>query len=220
MWGGVSKGRRRFLSRVCPCRVWGTPILYNPDEAEQGKPLPCVRGSNPVQIRAGRPVSSLPRVRGPNGGDSVSAMKRGPFCTGEGDSRLSFNLLEGHAIQASCTLERFHVEKALPAAGSGRSLRRHKHSASVLSNAGAGVLKLQHCKMVRPCQSMWLFHLHSTAKIRPFSPVFPLAESMSKAFGWLFLWNSKEKKHQPFSMAQPILKFICSRSCRQLDTIY
>ena len=135
---GRAKGRRRFLSRACPCRVWGTPNPYNPDEAEQGKSLPCVRGSNPVQIRTGRPVSSLPRVRGPNGEDSVSAMKRGPFARERGP-RLSFNLLEGHAVQASCILDRFHVEKDLPAAGSGRSLRRHKHNASVLSNAGAGV---------------------------------------------------------------------------------
>ena len=34
-------------------------------------------------------------------------------------------------------LERFHAEKALPAAGSRRSLRRHKHSVFALFNAGA-----------------------------------------------------------------------------------
>ncbi|WP_308770890.1 hypothetical protein [uncultured Bilophila sp.] len=39
-----------------------------------------------------------------------------------------------------------------------------------------------------------------------FYPVFPLKESTAKAFGWLFLWNFKEKKHQPFSMAQPFKK--------------
>ena len=32
----------------------------------------------------------------------------------------------------------------------------------------------------------WLFHLHNMMKIRPFHPVFPLAESLAKAFGWLF----------------------------------
>ena len=40
---------------------------------------------------------------------------------------------------------------------------------------------------------MWLFHLHRTVNIQAFSPVFPLAESAAKAFGWLFLWSFKEK---------------------------
>ena len=40
---------------------------------------------------------------------------------------------------------------------------------------------------------MWLFHLHSTVKIQPFSPVFPLAGFTDKAFGWLSLWNFKER---------------------------
>ena len=53
------------------------------------------------------------------------------------------------------------------------------------------------------CHSLWLLCLHSVVKIQPFSPVFPLAGSTSKAFCRLFLWNFKEK-HQPFSMAQPI----------------
>jgi len=39
----------------------------------------------------------------------------------------------------------------------------------------------------------WLFHLYSTVKIQPFSPVFPLAESKAKAFCRLILWNFKEK---------------------------
>ncbi|WP_302551725.1 hypothetical protein [uncultured Bilophila sp.] len=30
-------------------------------------------------------------------------------------------------------------------------------------------------------------------KRQPFSPVFPLAESIAEAFFWLFLWNFKEK---------------------------
>ena len=55
------------------------------------------------------------------------------------------------------------------------------------------------------CHSVWLFHLHSTVKRQPFSPVFPLAESKVRAFCRLFLWNFK-KKHQPFSMAQPLKK--------------
>ena len=40
---------------------------------------------------------------------------------------------------------------------------------------------------------MWLFHLHSTLKIQPFSPVFPLAESTANTFCRLSLWNFKEK---------------------------
>ena len=32
----------------------------------------------------------------------------------------------------------------------------------------------------------WLFHLHNMMKIRPLHPVFPLAEFLAKAFGWLF----------------------------------
>ena len=32
----------------------------------------------------------------------------------------------------------------------------------------------------------WLFHLHNMMKIWPLHPVFPLAESLAKAFGWLF----------------------------------
>ena len=43
------------------------------------------------------------------------------------------------------------------------------------------------------CHSMWLFYLYCTIKIRLFYLVFPLAESMAKAFCWLFLWNFKEK---------------------------
>ncbi len=41
--------------------------------------------------------------------------------------------------------------------------------------------------------SLWLFHLHSTVKIQPFSPVFLLAEYRAKAFCRLSLWNLKEK---------------------------
>jgi len=65
----------------------------------------------------------------------------------------------------------------------------------------------------RFCHGMWLFHLHSTLKIRLFYPFFPLTESTAKTFCWLSLWNFKEKsinhllwhslkkKHQPFSLA-------------------
>ena len=41
----------------------------------------------------------------------------------------------------------------------------------------------------------WLFHLHSTVKIRPF---YPLGESTAKACCWLFLWNFKEKSINHF----------------------
>ena len=46
---------------------------------------------------------------------------------------------------------------------------------------------------IRPCHSIWLFHLHCALKIQPFYPVFPLAESIAKTFLGLFLWNFKEK---------------------------
>ena len=36
---------------------------------------------------------------------------------------------------------------------------------------------------------MWLFHLCRAVKIQTFSPAFPLAESIAKAFCWLSLWN-------------------------------
>ena len=49
-----------------------------------------------------------------------------------------------------------------------------------------------------PCLSMWLFHLRSAVKMQPFSPAFPLVESIAKAFCWLFLWDSKEKSINPF----------------------
>ena len=50
-----------------------------------------------------------------------------------------------------------------------------------------------YCGNKRLCHSMWVFHLHSTVNMRPFSPVFPLAESLAKALCWLSLWNFKEK---------------------------
>ncbi len=54
-------------------------------------------------------------------------------------------------------------------------------------------LKCQLNFFKRPCHGMWLFHILSTVKIRPFSSIFPLAESTIKAFCRLFLWNLKEK---------------------------
>ena len=45
---------------------------------------------------------------------------------------------------------------------------------------------------------MWLFHLHSTVGIQPFSPVFPLAESKVRVFCRLFLWSFKEKTSTVF----------------------
>ena len=34
-------------------------------------------------------------------------------------------------------------------------------------------------------------------------PIFPLVGSVIGGFSWLFLWNFKEIKHQPFPMTQP-----------------
>ena len=56
------------------------------------------------------------------------------------------------------------------------------------------------------CYSMWLFHLHSSVKIQPFSSVFPLVGSTAKAFYRLSLWSFK-KKHQPFFMTQSLISF-------------
>ena len=50
----------------------------------------------------------------------------------------------------------------------------------------------------RPCQNMWLFHLHSVVKRQPFYPFFPLAGSTDKAFCRLSLWNFKEKSINHF----------------------
>ena len=45
---------------------------------------------------------------------------------------------------------------------------------------------------------MWLFHFHSTVKIQPFSPVFPLAGSTAKACCRLSLWSFKENASTVF----------------------
>ena len=55
-----------------------------------------------------------------------------------------------------------------------------------------------YCGNKRFCHSMCVFHLHSTVNMRPFSPVFPLAESLAKALCWLSLWNFKEKTSAVF----------------------
>ena len=39
--------------------------------------------------------------------------------------------------------------------------------------------------------------------------MFPLVGSVIGEFYWLFLWNFKEIKHQPFSMTQPCRKGLC-----------
>ena len=54
------------------------------------------------------------------------------------------------------------------------------------------------------CHGTWLFCFGNTLKIYAFYPNFPLAGSVIGGFYWLFLWNFKEIKHQPFSMTQPI----------------
>ena len=57
----------------------------------------------------------------------------------------------------------------------------------------------------RLCHSTWLFFIcfGNILKIYAFSPSFPLVGSVIGGFYWLFLWNFKEIKHQPFSMTQP-----------------
>ena len=58
-------------------------------------------------------------------------------------------------------------------------------------------------KKSRLCHGTWLFCFSNILKIYAFSPNFPLAGSVIGEFSWLFLWNFKEIKHQPFSMTQP-----------------
>ena len=60
-----------------------------------------------------------------------------------------------------------------------------------------GMLRMGHPVFIG-LSYMWLFHLHSTLKRQPFYPVFPLAESMAEAFGWLSLWSFKEKRISRF----------------------
>ena len=48
-------------------------------------------------------------------------------------------------------------------------------------------------KKTRFRHSTWLFHLHNTVDIRPFSPVFSSADFMAETFYWLSPWNFKEK---------------------------
>ena len=45
---------------------------------------------------------------------------------------------------------------------------------------------------------MRLFHLRNAMKIQPLYPFSPLAESIAKAFCWLFLWSFKEKSINHF----------------------
>ena len=71
----------------------------------------------------------------------------------------------------------------------------------------------QSCFLITPCgfvklwlcHSIWLFGFSNILKICAFSPNFPLVGSVVGGFYWLFLWNFKEIKHQPFSMTQPKL---------------
>ena len=57
---------------------------------------------------------------------------------------------------------------------------------------------LWHTLFVRLYQSIWLFHPHSTVKVQPFSPVFPLEEFKVKACCRLLLWIFKEKNISHF----------------------
>ena len=58
---------------------------------------------------------------------------------------------------------------------------------------------------------IWLYHstrlfcFSNILKIYTFSLIFPLVGSVIGGFYWLFLWNFKEIKYQPFSMTQPFI---------------
>ena len=65
------------------------------------------------------------------------------------------------------------------------------------------------CGNKRLCQSTWLFCFSNILKTYALSPSFPPAGSVVGGFYWLFLWNFKEIKHQPFPTAQPYGKTLC-----------
>ena len=54
---------------------------------------------------------------------------------------------------------------------------------------------------------MWLFHLCRAVKIQTFSPAFPSAESIAKAFCWLSIWNlwNFKEKASAISHSQPFV---------------
>ena len=103
-----------------------------------------------------------------------------------------------HPAEQRCGIQRceaigMHVCVSLKLRGNWRGWASGKKG---FSRAALTCVRRGH--FIWPCQSMWLFHLHSAVKIQPFSPVFPLAESIAKAFCRLFLWNFKEKSINPF----------------------
>ena len=51
----------------------------------------------------------------------------------------------------------------------------------------------------------YVCYQNTILKIYTFSPIFPLVGSVIGGFYWLFLWNFKEIKHQPFSITQPFI---------------
>ena len=91
-------------------------------------------------------------------------------------------------------------------------------------------------KKERPCSGLWLFHLHSTVKIQPFSPIFPLAGATDKAFcipkanpqafrkagatdkvfSRLSLWRFREKSINHF-LQHSQRKTAVASSCREAD---
>ncbi len=64
------------------------------------------------------------------------------------------------------------------------------------------------------------FVFSNILKICAFSPNFPLVGSVVEGFYWLFLWNFKEIKHQPFSMTQPFLFQEITENGRTSFTVY
>ena len=67
---------------------------------------------------------------------------------------------------------------------------------------------------------MWWFHLHSAVKIRPFSPVFPLAGSTAQAFCRLSLWSWKKASAIFYDTAFPKdarLDGVCGRRFHTIE---
>ena len=113
-------------------------------------------------------------------------------------NKMEWPLLEADADIATCAEENMHAAGA-----------SHADCPTVALAAGfrgpmlfwcrvdGGGVALPHL-MFLPLSDYMAVSSHSAVKVRPFSPAFPLAEFLAKAFCRLFLWNFKEKSISPF----------------------
>ena len=73
-------------------------------------------------------------------------------------------------------------------------------------NAKAFEEKGEERRGIRFCNEACGFHLYSTVKMRPFSPVFPLADFMAEAFCRLFLCSFKVNVPEKRGGTPPLLQ--------------